>query len=389
MDRGFGGGAPSGPVGPDGAAALAEANRSRRPLLRRWVVLAITTVVFLLAAWALPSVIGAEVGWRTAAMAAAVSLLPLGIVVPAFMWLDAYEAEPTRFLVLAFAWGAVIATGTALVLNTGSMLILASTIADPEAVTAVMVAPIVEESLKGLGLLFILFLRREEFDGVIDGIVYAGIVASGFAFAENILYFGRAFNEAGPEGMVAVFIVRGLVSPFAHPLFTVAIGIGVGVAVHRGSGLLRVFAPLLGLLVAIGLHSAWNFSSVTGAGGFWYSYLAFQMPVFVAAIGFALWARYREGRLMGRYLQVYADYGWFSAAEVRMLTDLRERRTALRWARSVKGSSGKQAMQAFQDDAVDLAMLRKRMSGGAAGHEGAERERELLDSIQRCRALLG
>lgn len=383
MDR------PGDGASPGSNVAVADANLSRRPMLRRWLVLALIAVVFLVTAYALPTVIGAEVRWRTAAIATAVSLIPLGVVVPALMWLDAYEAEPTRFLVLGFAWGAVIATGTALVLNTGSMLILASTIADPEAVTAVMVAPIVEESLKGLGLLFILFLRRDEFDGVIDGIVYAGIIASGFAFAENILYFGRAFNEAGAEGMVAVFIVRGLVSPFAHPLFTAAIGIGVGAAVHSSSGLARVFSPLLGLLVAIGLHSAWNLSSVTGAGGFWYSYLAFQVPVFVGAIAFAAWARYREGRLMGRYLQVYADYGWLSAAEVRMLTDLGERRTALRWARSVKGAGGKRAMQAFQDDAVDLAMLRKRMSSGAAGPESSARERELLDSMQRCRAVLG
>ena len=272
MDR------PGDGASPGSNVAVADANLSRRPMLRRWLVLALIAVVFLVTAYALPTVIGAEVRWRTAAIATAVSLIPLGVVVPALMWLDAYEAEPTRFLVLGFAWGAVIATGTALVLNTGSMLILASTIADPEAVTAVMVAPIVEESLKGLGLLFILFLRRDEFDGVIDGIVYAGIIASGFAFAENILYFGRAFNEAGAEGMVAVFIVRGLVSPFAHPLFTAAIGIGVGAAVHSSSGLARVFSPLLGLLVAIGLHSAWNLSSVTGAGGFWYSYLASRCP---------------------------------------------------------------------------------------------------------------
>ena len=92
---------------------------------------------------------------------------------------------------------------------------------------------------------------------------------------------------------------------------------------------------------------------------------------------------------MGRYLQVYADYGWLSAAEVRMLTDLRERRTARKWARSVKGSAGSSAMQAFQDDAVELAMLRKRMGSGAAGPDAVDQEKTLLDSIQRCRALLG
>lgn len=363
-------------------------NRSRRPLLRRWLVIALVILVFAIGSWGLPWIIGAELGSRTALIALTAALIPVGIVVPIFLWLDAYEAEPTWMLVLAFLWGAVISTSTALVLNTGSMLILASTVADPEAVTAVLVAPVVEEGFKGLGLVFIVFLRRREFDGIIDGIVYAGIIACGFAFAENILYLGRAFNEAGGAGLVAVFVLRGLISPFAHPLFTVPIGIGLGWSLHRG-GAARLFGPLLGLAVAIVLHAFWNFSSVFGAGGFWYTYLLFQMPVFLAFLAFAAWARYRERSLLGRYLQVYERYGWISPAETRMLTDLKERRTARRWAASIGGGEGRVAMQAFQDDAVELAMLRKRVENHAAGPEARDREEALLDAMQRSRAVLG
>src|SRR5205809_319359 len=80
-----------------------------------------------------------------------------------------------------------------------------------------------------------LLFRRREFDGVVDGIVLAGLSGLGFAFTENVLYFGRAFL-AGQEqslttGFFAVgftFVLRGVLSPFAHPLFTAMTGIGLG-----------------------------------------------------------------------------------------------------------------------------------------------------------------
>ena len=58
-------------------------------------------------------------------------------------------------------------------------------------------------------------------DGVSDGIVYAGWVALGFAVVEDFLYFTTVV-EAGLWR--EVFIVRALLTPFAHPLFTAWIG---------------------------------------------------------------------------------------------------------------------------------------------------------------------
>ncbi|STD07026.1 Protease prsW [Dermatophilus congolensis] len=365
-----------------------RAQRSRRQRLRRGFVFAAVLLAFGVTGWLLPTVIGLELGGATGLLALTVSLLPVGIVMPLLLWLDAYEAEPPAMVMLAFLWGAVIATGTALALNTGSTLLLASATADPDAVSAVLVAPIVEESLKGAGLLFILFWRREEFDGIIDGIVYAGVIACGFAFAENILYLGRAFNENGTEGLVAVFVIRGLISPFAHPLFTGVTGVALGWSLHRGP-LLRCIIPPLGLCAAMTLHAAWNLSSVTGAGGFWSAYLVFQMPIFAAFTAFAIWVRVRERGLIRSHLTVYADYGWISPAEVRMLTSISERRTARSWAHTVGGREGKTAMRDFQDDAVELAMLRRRMTNGSAGPGAPAEERRLLEAMTAARAVLG
>ena len=91
--------------------------------------------------------------------------------------------------------------------------------------SAVFTAPLIEEAAKAAFLVGILWRLRSEFDGIVDGVVYAGICAAGFAFTENIYYFGRAFVDYGfgnatTAGVVTAFILRGVLSPFTHPLFT-------------------------------------------------------------------------------------------------------------------------------------------------------------------------
>lgn len=121
------------------------------------------------------------------------------------------------------------------------------------ALFAIVQGPVVEEICKGLGLYLLAFCRRKEFDGVIDGVVYATMIALGFAMVENINYYGYAlrFNHFGET-----FWIRGVLSPFSHPLFTCMTGIGLGMTLETGRNKWR--APA-GLLLAILLHSVWNF----------------------------------------------------------------------------------------------------------------------------------
>ena len=106
--------------------------------------------------------------------------------------------------------------------------------------------------------------RRREFDGVVDGIVYAGLAGVGFAFTENVLYLGRALQDNGTAGLAVTFVLRGVFGPFAHPMFTMATGIGLGVAATTRRRWLRVVAPLVGWLCAVALHAMWNLSAVAG-----------------------------------------------------------------------------------------------------------------------------
>jgi len=97
-------------------------------------------------------------------------------------------------------------------------------------------APLVEESAKGLALLILFFWKKDEFDDVIDGIVYAAMVGLGFAMGENILYYGRELLAGGIVGSLSLFVLRGMLAPFSHPLFTSMTGIGLGLAPQSNRG---------------------------------------------------------------------------------------------------------------------------------------------------------
>jgi len=110
------------------------------------------------------------------------------------------------------------------------------------------------------------------------------------------------------------------------------------------------------------------------------------VPIFLAFLGFVVWARRREGRVIGAFLRPYADAGWLSAAEVHMLASMPRRREARAWARANTGRRGLAAMRAFQDTASELALLRRRMYHSAADEHALEQERALLTALRDRRA---
>ena len=124
-----------------------------------------------------------------------------------------------------------------------------------EQAAAVLSAPIVEEAMKGLGVYWA--VRRREVDGVTDGIVYAAWVALGFAVVEDMSYFATASVSGS---LLSVFVLRALLTPFAHPLFTFWTGLAIGRAVRAG----RPVWPraLWGYGLAVATHMAWNGSLV-------------------------------------------------------------------------------------------------------------------------------
>lgn len=325
-------------------------------------------------------VIGLVTGGAGGLVGALLAVLPVFPVVAAFLWLDRYESEPASLLAFAFAWGATAAVVISLIFSIGSMLV----IGDDDFIGAVIVAPVVEEPAKGLAILGVLLIRRRQFHGVIDGIVYAGMSGVGFAFAENILYLGSEYQTSGLGGAITLFLIRCVMGPFAHPMFTAAFGIGIGLAVRTPRVPLKILYPLTGLAVAMLLHALWNLLAMTG-GGFLVGYVLLQLPIFVTFVVFAIVMRAREGKMLHRHLQVYARTGWITPQELSMLSSPLGRRQAQAWAMAVRGGPGKRAMREFQELAGELAFLRDRIVNHSAGPRCHQLEEDLLRSMWQRR----
>ena len=345
-----------------------------------------------LAALAVPvlialSFISTTVGGGAVLVGAMTAVLPALPVVAVFLWVDRWEPEPPRLLLAAFLWGAGISvlgatfvndTATAAgehVLGTGG----------GDLVGAVISAPVIEEALKGSFLLGLLLLRRREFDGVVDGVVYAGLVATGFAFTENVLYFGRAFAIHGlvgdGGGVAIVFFMRGVLAPFAHPVFTAMTGIAVGLAARRRKAGRCTLLPFVGYLGAVGLHSLWNASA--GFGFLPTFYGVIMMPLFGGLIALVLWQRRREQRVIAAALPGFASAGWIAASEVPLLASQAGRRGWCCAVRRQAGDTAAGAVRDYQHAVTELAFSQYRM--GPDEVDTGRWRHEALDALLAAR----
>lgn len=322
-------------------------------------------------------------GFHGVAVSTVAALIPLVVVLLAVRWVDRWEPEPRAALWFAFLWGAGAAVVIALLFDLSVQIVTyASGLTEPEVVQAVIQAPLVEEGAKGFGVLLILWAGRRYFDGPVDGLVYAATVAAGFAFSENILYFGTSLAEGG-DSFVGTFVVRGIFSPFAHIMFTACTGIALGIA-SRVTGPIGAFGfYLLGLIPAAGLHALWNGAFYVVPDVISY-YLLVQVPLFLAAIAVVITLRVTERKLTRARLAEYASVGWFAPSEVELLSTHSGRRQAMAWAKAqpaVAGHDKVAAMKRFVRDATRLAHTRQRLVRGRSAIGSAPEELALLSAI--------
>ncbi|HEY6933714.1 MAG TPA: PrsW family intramembrane metalloprotease [Marmoricola sp.] len=316
--------------------------------------------------------------------------VPVAPLIGCYLWLDRYEPEPRSLLVLGLGWGAFVATSAALLLQLFDYFVADST----RVAEATVVAPLTEEAAKGLFVLLLLFFRRRELDGILDGIVYAGMVGIGFAFTENILYLTSAYlgtqgNTGGLAGAIQLFILRCVFSPFAHPFFTAFTGIGIGIAVTARSHAVRFLAPLAGYVVAAFLHGLWNASLMLhggrAAGG---AYVLLMVPAFLLVVGFAIWTRQHERRILTAALLDCARRGLLDPREIPWLVRLNARRASRANARRIGGPEGERAMEAYQHEAIKLGFLHHRYLRGTAPDDFAAIGQQYVDNMRMLRPSL-
>ncbi len=232
-------------------------------------------------------------------------------------WIDRYEKEPKILLGAAFFWGVVIAGGGAYVLNTAfgmGIYTLTGSEGAAEFGTTSIVAPIIEEGLKGLAVLVVFLLFRKEFDSILDGIVYAAITAMGFAAIENVLYIYRnGFQESGWEGFWTLVVIRVMLVGWMHPFFTSFTGIGLALSRLSRNPLVKFLAIPAGYTVAVFLHAFHNtFSGLIGGfngflAGTFIDYLGYAFM-----LGFIIWVVVNERNILKRQLSEEVEKGYIS-----------------------------------------------------------------------------
>jgi RsiW-degrading membrane proteinase PrsW (M82 family) len=164
--------------------------------------------------------------------------------------------EPWRRLLLMFGYGAGVAVIISIILE---VLIIGNLdrferlymLGDESFISAVVVAPIVEEMAKALGLVFVVshFVRQE------DGMVYGIAAGLGFAATENMLYEMSAL-ALGVGAFLMTAILRTLSSTLLHATATGVTGLGFGKAHVEDRPLLTAFPYYL---VAVAMHAGFNF----------------------------------------------------------------------------------------------------------------------------------
>jgi protease PrsW len=259
--------------------------------------------------------------YRSMAIGALCAIPPLAVYLWVPRLLDRYDPEPWWALALVLGWGAVGACGIAAAVNTVVQTL--GTLADGPAFGRVaatcLSAPIVEEAAKGLGVFGVFYYLRREFDGLVDGVIYATFAALGFAAVENIIYYGAAArSDPGGGELAAAFLVRGVLAPWGHPLYTSMTGIGFGMARETSDRRMRWIAPLGGYCAAVTLHCIWN-TAATISGFLTILMLPLWLFFVLGFVGIVVWLVVRKGRIIRRYLEDEVMMGNLTRQELELV----------------------------------------------------------------------
>jgi RsiW-degrading membrane proteinase PrsW (M82 family) len=286
-----------------------------------------------------------------------------------YLWIpwiiDRYDPEPLWCLLLALSWGAIAACGFSALINT-TVHAFGNAIGGREfgeILGACVSAPLVEEFMKGLAVFGVFFFVRREFDGVVDGVIYATFAALGFAAVENIIYYGNAVKSelaSHKDGILAgTFLVRGILAPWGHPLYTSMTGLGFGISRETTKTWLKWLAPLGGYLFAVFLHAVWN-TAATISNQLVVLMLPLWLLFVIAFFILLVWLVKRKGKIIRDHLRDEVLMGNLTPWELELVTSPIAR---IRATFSYGGGAGRR----FIDAAARLALSKWHTGRAAQG----------------------
>jgi len=271
--------------------------------------------------------------------------VPMFIFAAFIYWLDRYEKEPKALLGAAFFWGVAIAAGGAFIINTAfgyGIYIFTGSESAAELGTTSIIAPIVEELLKGLAVALVFFIFYKEFDSILDGIIYGGIVGLGFAATENTIYIYRnGYLDSGWGGLFLLAFIRVILVGWMHAFFTAFTGIGFAIARINKNIVVRFIAPLMGLVIAISIHAFHNtFGGLIGGLGGLVAGTFIDWIGWALMLGFIFWMISHERNIVRNQLQAEVISG--------LITHKQYQKALSPWNLTTAGISGKTTARFYQ-----------------------------------------
>jgi hypothetical protein len=183
-------------------------------------------------------------------------------------------------------------------------------------------APLVEESLKGLAVLIVFLIFRSEFDNLLDGVVYAGVAALGFAATENSIYIYRGFVDGGVGGGIVLTFIRNVIVGWQHPFYTSFIGIGLAISRESRHTILKFVAPIAGWILAVFFHALHNTTAALfiSTFGSLAAVTLVEWTGWVFMLGLISWFIYRERKFIEEYLKEEIELGTITEKQFKTAT---------------------------------------------------------------------
>jgi RsiW-degrading membrane proteinase PrsW (M82 family) len=306
-------------------------------------------------------------------------IVPMVIYAAVLTLFDRYEREPPLLMLGVFLWGLIVAAGSSLILNTIfgiGLFVVSGSEGLANFGTAVISAPLVEETVKGLAVLTVFVYFRHEFDSILDGVIYGSLVGFGFAAAENINYIFQGFVEGGFEGLAYLVFVRAILIAFLHATLTAFTGIGFAIA-RLNKGVLRFVGPVFGFVTAIALHGFHNLFASLGSNLLCLFGSLLDWTGFLGMFVFILYLMWREGKIMRTHLADEVQRGHISSDQYNTAVSIFGQMGA-RWG-ALAGGRWRSAAR-FYDLLGELAFKKHQLH-----RLGAAEERQAEATIEKLR----
>ena len=213
-----------------------------------------------------------------------VSILPVFIFLLFLIYMDSFKLVKIQILIAVILWG-IICAGLAYLINS----FLISILNLPGSNYSYYFAPVIEETLKVLCIIFLVYRNKIGF--MIDGAILGFAVGAGFSLVENLYYLNSIISDN-----FLLWILRGFGTAVMHGGATALFSIIIMSSTNRSGSYMSVLIGLFSAAIVHGLYNSFIFSPIISA-----LILLTTLPLLISVIF------YRNELSLRKWLEVELD----------------------------------------------------------------------------------